>query len=282
MENLSRNLAQESAVRNFDRLRKAPKCWTLFLVGHLGEIVSFRLTKPLLVGLTISAVVILGFAVFGVVSYNAIRIENAGLKKMLKAAKTDLETANRAYQAGKSIVGRSEAEKPVVAASSALTAELRGTGAKKVDYPANREGSQAAPVPRSREKVPLLSSERMSVENFKMRRNLIGNALNFEFYLKNVDPEGRRLSGYTFAVLEPAKDSWELFRACPQAPLVDGRPSVFQKGEFFSIARFKVVRGTFPDVGAIDRYGTVTVCVYSKTGDLFVEEVFEVSKVLQL
>jgi hypothetical protein len=43
-----------------------------------------------------------------------------------------------------------------------------------------------------------------------------------------------------------------------------------------------VVRGTFPDVSAIDHYATVTVYVYSKTGDLFVEEVFEVSKVLQL
>lgn len=281
MENLSRNLAQESAVKNLDRLRKTSKCWTLLLVGHLGEIVSFRLTKPLLVGLTISAVVILGFATVAVVSYNAIRTENAGLKRMLKAAKTDLETANRAHQAGKSIVGKSEAEKPVVATSSPLASELRGTGGKKVDYPAHREGSQAAPVPRSRETVPLLSPERMSVENFKMRRDLVGNALDFEFRLKNVDPEGRRLSGYTFAVLEPAKDSWKLFRACPQVPLVDGRPRLFRKGEFFSIARFKVVRGTFPDVGALDRYGTVAVCVYSKTGDLFVEEAFEVSKVLQ-
>lgn len=257
MENLSRNMAQESEVRNSDCLRKAPKCWTLLLVGRLGKIVSFRLTKPLLVGLTTGAVMILGFAIFAVVSYNAIRIENAGLRKMLKAAKSDLETANRVHQAGTPIVGKTETEKPIVAASSVLTSEPRGT-------------------------APLLSPERVSVENFKMRRDLVGNALDFEFHLKNVDPEGRRLSGYTFAVLESVKDSWDLFRACPQAPLVDGRPSLFQNGELFSIARFKVVRGTFTDVGAINRYGTVTVYVYSKTGDLFVEEVFEVSKVLQL
>ena len=255
MENLSRNLAQQSEIKKIGRLRKASKYWTLLLVGHLGEIISFRLSKFLLVGLTTGVVVILALAIFSMVSYNAIRIENAGLKKMLKATRTDLETANRAHQAGKPVVAESEAERAVVAASSILTSEPRET-------------------------VPLRSPERISVENFKMRSDLVGNALDFEFHLKNVDPEGRRFSGYTFAVLEPAKDSRDLFRACPQALLVDGRPSLFQKGEFFSIVRFKVVRGTFPNVGAIDRYGTITVYVYSKAGELSVEEVFEVSKVL--
>ena len=265
MENLSRNLAQESEVKNFDPSRKTSKCWTLLLVGHLGKIVSFRLTSPLLVALTIGAVVILGLAVFAVVSYHAIRVENAGLKKTLEAARVDFEPADRAEQTekktepaagGEAIAGKTKSEKPIAAASS-------------------------APPLRPKETAQLISKGRMSVEQFKMKRTDDGNTLEFQFYLKNVDPEGRRLSGYTFAVLEPVKDSWEHFRAFPRATLDDGRPSLFQEGEIFSVARFKVVRGAFFDVGAMDRYGSVTIYVYSMTGDLFVEDVFEVSTPLQ-
>ena len=266
MENLSRNLAKHSGVRNTDLTRKASKCWTLLLIGERGNMVSFRVTKSLLVALITGVAAILVFVVFAGVSYNAFRVENAGLKKTLEAARAELEADNSSKQAEKktepasgeeAIAEKSESAKPIAAASS-------------------------APPLRPKKTTQLISQGRMSVEQFKMKRDDDSNTLEFQFYLKNVDPEGRRLSGYTFAVLEPVKDLWEHFRACPQVALADGRPSLFRKGEHFFVARFKVVRGTFSDVGAMDRYGTVTVYVYSMTGDLFVEDVFEVSKVLQL
>ena len=144
MENLSRNLAKHSGVRNTDPTCKASECWTLLLIGKLGNMVSFRVTKPLLVALTTGVAAILVFAVFAGVSYHAIRVENAGLKKTLEAARADLEADNRSKQAEKktepasgemAIAGKSESAKPIAAASSALTSEARGTGRRKVAYP---------------------------------------------------------------------------------------------------------------------------------------------------
>jgi hypothetical protein len=66
----------------------------------------------------------------------------------------------------------------------------------------------------------------------------------------------------------------------PPVLLEDGRPAAFEKGKFFSIVRFKPVSGSFPDGEAMESYKSATVYVFSDTGDLILEEVFQIDKIL--
>jgi len=220
-----------------------------------------------------SVAAILVFAILVVVSYRAIRVENTALKKDLDAVGADLEV-NRVHSMA--LEGRpGQAEKKAEHASGEETAAGGSEGAQPGAI------ASSTPAPESSATAPPISPAGILVEEFEIRRDRVGNVLKFQFHLKNIAPDGRRIAGYTFIVLRPEKGSQEPLRAHPWTPLKDGRPTLFKRGQYFSVARFKVVRGTLSDVGAIDRFKTATVYVYSDTGDLLVEEVFEVDKILQ-
>ena len=124
-------------------------------------------------------------------------------------------------------------------------------------------------------------SANILVKNLEIWRKTDSNAFKFRFALKNVDHERGKIAGHTFVVLRPEEGSLEPIRPFPWSPLKDGKPAIFKRGQYFSITRFKFVSGTLTDVDTIKRFKIATVYVYSDTGDLLVEEVFEVDKVLR-
>ena len=124
-------------------------------------------------------------------------------------------------------------------------------------------------------------SERVSVEKLEIRHMVEGHLWEYQFIVKNIDPQGSKLKGYTFIVLEPQEGSEEPPAVSPFTPLKAGRPTIFKKGQYFSIARFKPVKGNFPGAEAIDPFETATVYVYSETGGLLLEQVFHVDEILK-
>jgi hypothetical protein len=147
--------------------------------------------------------------------------------------------------------------------------------------------SPVAEVPQStraeKDKVaPPASSANIEVNNLEIRRKADGNAFEFKFSLKKVHGGSGKIAGHTFVVLKPEEGSREAtIRAFPWSPLKDGMPAIIKRGQYFSISRFKYVSGTFVDVSTMEHFKTATVYVYSDTGDLLVEEVFEVGKIFQ-
>ena len=98
MENLSRNLAQRAKVRNPDYPRKVPRRWTLLLIGEVGKVFSFHLTKSLLLALPALLAAVLAAATYSVVSYNTLRMENTQLRDDLDMLRVKLETAEKARE----------------------------------------------------------------------------------------------------------------------------------------------------------------------------------------
>ncbi|MBW2019550.1 MAG: hypothetical protein JRI58_07070 [Deltaproteobacteria bacterium] len=284
MENLSRDLAQGSQVKKPGHMHKAPRHWTVLLIGDLGKIVSFRLSKPLVLALTVCVTASLSIVIYWVVSYNSVCMENTQLKKELDTLTAGLKAAERERE--KALVRLMVLEGKAEQTDEAPAATVQEPTA---DKPEGEEGAKSvgpvspAPAPETRETVQKVSPgpARMSVENFKIRQDPEDNALKCEFLLRNIDPQGMKISGHTFVVLNPKEGSGESPKAFPWTPLKDGRPTLFQRGQRFSIARFMVVHGTLTGVSAIDRFTTATVYVYANTGDLLVEKVFEVDKVFE-
>lgn len=297
------------------------------MVGELGNIVSLRLTKPLIVTLTVLAATALAFVVFATLSYHTTRKENLSLKKELDQVRADLVSANKARdtalvrlmnleQAGEpeKKAEPKPVKKPPRLVSQAAKAPAPVPRPKKA--PATKEAQQkevkqVAQVPSAAppadpavgasetaedEKVAeatetekaettetgqleLLPS--LSVEKLKLWKEVENAVLKFQFNLKNSNPNGTKIKGYTFVVLKPEQGSPERLRSSPWTPLKEGNPTVYKRGQYFSIARFKFVRGNFPGIERVEAFKTATIYVYSETGGLIVEKVYEVSDILR-
>lgn len=283
MENLPGNVAQDSKIASRRSSPAEPKSWTLLLVGAMGNIISFRVTRPLVVTLIVGLVTILAFVVFATFSYHAMRTENRELKRDLDKVRAELVAANKAKELAlvrlmllnespldrNTPVQISQVGKPPVLPSQ----DTKDVVSKVVKPIPGPPPVQTAEMPASPEIV--------LIEKLEIRQEGESDSVRFKFSLKNIDPQGRRIKGYTFVVLKPEKGSQEPLMVSPWTSLKNGRPTLFRRGQYFSIARFKFVSGTFRGVKTIEPFKTATVYVYSETGDLMAEEVYEVDKILR-
>ena len=314
MEDLSRNLSQGSQVKSPGHTHKEPRRWTVILIGDLGKIVSFQVGKPLVLGLAACLSAILCIVTYLVVSYSSISSENTQLIKDMDTLRAQLETAEKAKE--KALVGlmvledsvkqtarkvspasgrktkhvASKVTRPKRTATKAAKAKTSETPKPAATKAAKAKTSDilkpaavaSLPTQAEKEKIATpVSPARILVKDLKIWQEPGDNTFKFQFALNNVDGESGKIAGHTFVVLKPEEGSREPVRAFPWSPMKDGKPAIFKRGQYFSIARFKSVRGRLTDVSTINRFKTATVYVYSDKGDLLVEKVFEVGKILR-
>jgi hypothetical protein len=171
----------------------------------------------------------------------------------------------------------SQVAKPPQSPASS-TADTQGTAAE--------EAKTLAEVPpvhsgEGHEPAEVVSSESLVVENLQLWPKAEDYSVRFQFDLKNMDPMGRKVNGYAFVVFKPEEGSQDPLRASPWTPLEDGKPTIYKRGQYFSIARFKLVRGRVPQIQDVGRFKTATVYVYSETGSLLLEKVHEVEDIVR-
>lgn len=277
MENLPRNMAQHSRVKSTARKYKTQTRWTLLLIGDLGKVASFQVTRPVLVALLVCLAVGLSIFVYSVVSYNLVRVENRELKKGVNKLTSQLENAENLKE--EALVRLMLLEDRVKWAAKKDKARPADTAKDEASEVAERTGpapAKSSSPPEAGKLAPPISTARVSVEDLQIWYEPVGNAFKFKFKVKNIDREGGKVAGYAFLVLEPREDSGETPRAFPPSPLADGKPSDFKSGHHFSIARYTFIRGTLTDVSAIRRFKSAIIYAYSDAGHLLIEKVFEV------
>lgn len=314
MENPSRNLAYDSQVKSPKNTHKVPMRWTVLLIGDLGKIASFHIGKPFLIALAACLAALLAIVIYSVGSYNSVRSETTRLKKELDTLRVALDTSEKAKE--KALVGlmvleddvKQTAKKagpasdreakdialkartpspPATKTAEAKESEkpsLADTNTAKAQTPEKPSppATSSQPTRADEDKIAQsLSPASIQVRNLEIWRNADGNAFKYRFALKNVDEERDKIAGHTFVVLRPEEGSQEPIRPFPWSLLKDGKPVIFKRGQYFSIARFKFVSGTLTGVDTIEHFKFATVYVYSDTGDLLVKEVFEVDKILR-
>ncbi|OEU45480.1 MAG: hypothetical protein BBJ60_06495 [Desulfobacterales bacterium S7086C20] len=283
--------------------RGQSKSWTFLLVGEFGKIASFRVSKVLLLSLVVTLIVFLGYTILLTVQYDRLRGENDALRGSLHKTEDDLVSANKAKdkalvrlmllaKEGKpgSKPAKEKKKKPQIAKKPKLviSKKTETPAARKVDTsdtssgktgPAKEStGTESSETNRLAESAV---SNTVLVQEFEIQTVNHGTSLRFKFKLENIDPQAKKITGYTFVVLEPAKGSKEPTRISPWSPLKDGRPTKIRRGQYFGIARFKYVRGTLPDIMDVSRFKNATVYVYSPAGDLLATKVYDVAIVLR-
>lgn len=218
---------------------------------------------------------------------------NTASEKPLLAAQKNLASGNKndapaTEKKPRSAFVTAEAAKPKAAVPEQTerspsrqdsTKDIPDTGSDRETLPdkdgddedRNDEDAAVAPVP----------AEDLLVDNLEIWKQEEGLAVKFQFILKNAGASESKIQGYTFLVLKPEEGSSEVPRGSPWTPLKDGQPTIYKKGQYFSIARFKYVRGTVPQIQDVERFQTATIYVYTESGDLLVEKVFDIDDVLR-
>jgi hypothetical protein len=296
------NFEKGEALKNLKRTSHFPKLkgsksWTLLVIGELGNVLSLHLTKPLIAILAAFTVAILAFVVFFTVSYYEVRTENKSLKEDLDKAREDLVAADKAKEMALVRLMVLEGEvTPDEKDKKPLPEEKPRKEIAKVTIPPVSLGEETKDVvsdsvkpvaeaptaqPEAGDEKGAVASGGVLVDKLEVWQAVESHLLEFQFIVKNIDPKGGKIKGYTFVVLEPKEGSEEPLAVFPLTPLKDGKPAVAKKGQYFSISRFKPVSGTFPDRKTIEPFETATIYVYSEAGSLLVEQVYEIDKVLR-
>ena len=285
-------------------------------MGDLGKIASFRVSRFLLIALLGTVFLLVVYAGLMTVGYYRVHSRKTGVEENLANTEAKLSAAREDRDAARvrlmllgepvpkttSQVKETKIKKTspvnkkgesVASASPEPQEEKKVPREKQEEEP---ETTPAAPVEKAAaapaSETELSSEETASedtatsssgvrVENFQIWAARSNTSVRYKFKLENVSPRDVTLKGYTFVALKPSAESDEPVRIAPWTPMKDGEPSLIKRGQYFGISRFKYVRGSLPDIVDVTRFETVTVYVYSESGDLLHKEVCEVDAALR-
>jgi len=292
MEDTQGKVVRNSTITQRSATSGQFRSWTVLLIGEQGKIISLRLTRQLIVSLTGLLAVLLSFAVFAVVSYQGARMKNKSLRKEVNRLKAEVAAANKARDSAMVRLMVLESEGKKSKSPPSQKDAVKTSQAAKIPTPQAEAATEPREAKPSPEPQPLHAAqtedtpesvlpEKVLVENLQIWADEAKRSAEFQFSLKNIDPKQRRIKGYTFVVLNPKIGSKRSPRVFPRTSLKSGRPIRFKRGQYFSIARFKFVSGTFTDIETVTDFKTATVYVYSENGSLLAQQVFKVDKILR-
>jgi len=276
--------------------------WTLLFIGDHGNVIALKRFKAIVIAAAflllcaICAVVILFF-----VNHHTVA-ENKELQSFLEKSKTRIETLRHEKEVlmARLVIAESRTNKSD--ARGRQSREERNTAdqitptpkpqavlkepAGKVDQkiapvpqtapskPVNAETAQPKPVAdETVEPEPVLS---LAVENFSVIYEGDSENLNAQFKIKNTGLQSEPVSGHTVLVLKGDDLPIQDWLVMPAVALVGDMPSG-TKGKTFSIRRFRTMNFTFKTPDHFEEFQTAVVYVFSKSGELLLEEDFPVT-----
>jgi len=256
MEDPSGELGEDQRVVGTIQKDKIPRRWSVLLIDDAGRTISFYLSKRVGFATIASLGVLLICFIYLALSFVLM------LRKPVPAPVREPKN-----------VARQEEE----------TLPDPDAGPKMEEPEEPKPAAVALQPPPTEEKTPEPHSKaRVFVDKLEIWQEPGENDFRFQFVVKNANRESGKIAGYTFVVFTPHESSADVpQRAFPDTRLAGGKPGNFKHGNYFSITRYKLVRGTLTDINMIRQYKTATIYAYSDTGDLLIERVFQITKVLR-
>jgi len=279
MEELQMSLEKELNERSRPKPSKRTRRWTLLFIGEHGKIIPVTGVKPILI---LSALVLF-FAVTAATSLYFINKEKVKENRQLIDALTVSRRQVKALKHEKDILTarlvltEPETEKAQGEITekrpdeSSKTADDAGTSTASVQ-PEEASVNVALDVPAQE-----VQSGRVEVDRFKTSLEPYSNTLNVEFALKKIGPDSDSISGYAFVVLKDTESNQDQWLVFPSVGLISGKPSPINRGQYFSIARFKWMKFEINNLADIRRYEYATVFVFASEGTLLMKKDFPIS-----
>jgi hypothetical protein len=267
----------------------ADRRWTLLFIGDHGNVITLKNFKAIVIGagslffLAVVFAVVLFFQNQGVLKQNkdlqkhftdsSKQIEKLRHEKeILMARLVRAETRTKENVAGerlipqKTIVAQPAAPSPQVASNPKPVKTVE----KKSAVPQTATPKPAPPE--TDEAEPVIS---VALENFRVSRESGNKNLNAQFKIKKTSTAPQQVAGRVVVVLKGDDLQVDQWLAMPAVGLAGGKPSG-KRGRSFSIQRFLTMNLTSKAPDYSDQFQFATVYVFSKSGELLLEQEFSV------
>jgi hypothetical protein len=116
----------------------------------------------------------------------------------------------------------------------------------------------------------------VAIEDFKLSVKSSNDSLRVRFKLKNTSSDSQHVSGHAIVVLKGEKIQENQWVSLPGISLIGGKPTGKQRGNAFGIKNFKIMQFTASKSRSPELFQTATVYVFTKTGELLLEQDFPV------
>jgi len=287
MDNFSDISFDEGRSATTGKGPKPDKRWTLIFIGNHGKTITLNRFKGMV--MLACLVVFISIAIAAGLLYlslnsrhekNQLESDLQDLKAQIKAIRYEKDVLMTKLVLAESRFKASPAKIPPKPIESATPPQNTNDDEKPGQSTPQAKSREAAPLEEKTESPAVASpSSGLSValEDFKLSPRVDENLLRVQFKIKNTSPNAQRVSGHAIVVLKGAKLLPHKWLSIPAVSLSDGKPTGRQRGYTFGINYFKTMRFKTNLPKSIGIYETATVFIFTRKGELLLEQDFPVN-----
>jgi len=301
MENTQRDLEKELARLSSPKPSRKKKRWTLVFIGDHGKTLSIKGYKgyAYLIMLTLFVAVLSSVVFYYLYRENervkkklerdlnivrdqiiSIRKEKDVLMARLVVAESNLKTLARDKE-GKPAqnVSRKVADSPPPQAKPEKpppVAELVKPPQHIKEPPPEKSIQKKAEEKKAEAPVQPDPAPPVSIEKLQVFYELNSKTYRAQFILRNTNYDSDPISGYTAVVLKNHTMGPDEGLTLPRLKLVSGKPAGNRRGQYFAIARFKMVKFKMVHHSDPKQYDTARIFVFDADKNLLLEQNFPI------
>ena len=277
MEDLSRNLAKVVKAHTPPKPSKKAGSWSVLLLEDHGQMVLLGKLKRLVIPFALVLIIATVSFAWLLIVFKSTREDNRNLSNALDISRQKIMSFRdekdllmvRLVVAESKVKNRDADISPDTDPSVETRAD-----SKTIDKPASLPNKKQV-----EQKTAFARPEKLkktAIEDFIVSFEPDTAALNVQFRIINTSQNAQPVSGHAFVILKQSEvdqKSWLIF---PPVPLVSGKPTLFKKGQYFSILRFKTMKFRLQNETNPKRFKTATIFVFATTGELLLEKSFPI------
>ncbi len=148
----------------------------------------------------------------------------------------------------------------------------------KKDVESKLEKSIKAPEATSLVKPQKAVNKTVTIENFVVKNEKFSKDLLVRFDIRKISKDIGDVSGRIFTVLRPDNVSQDQWLVVPTAPLKNGVPTEYAKGQYFSIAHFKPVKFRIKNQANSGFFKKAAIFIFNEQEELIFEELINITE----
>jgi hypothetical protein len=241
--------------------RAHERSMTVMVMGKVGKVRSFRLSRRLLFWALLFFAAYLPFSVYLVNRYFELSHGNRDRQNKIQLLEKDLTRSAQALSRSR--------EHILFLEDYIFQMENLDEQASQPAKPQEKKTEEAAPSP-PEATVQEKESPIVSVEDLVMEKQ--GGTLEVHFKIVNLLPGDATVGGYVHLAAKgeggTARPEWTY----PQVNRVEGLPESFRRGQMFLIQRFKPMEGKLPLGSGPDAPSMLEILVYDQAGKILLQK----------
>jgi hypothetical protein len=283
----SENTNKTGSLQNKSKRGTSDRRWTLLFIGDHGRVITLKRFKGI-VFLTGLVFVLCVTALAGLYWYSqSITSENENMQSSLDTFQKRIQTLRhekeilmaRLVLAESRVKERSDGSRAIDTPKPWLAQKQKEPSEKDTGQVAVKQKTTPAANPPAKPANEIEAQETtlsVKVDNFNISKISDPNKIKIEFKIKNTSPNSQRVAGHAIVVLKGDDLQPKMWLSVPPMGLVGGKPTGKQRGHTFSINYFMTMRFTTNAPQSPDQFNKAAVYVYTRQGQLLLEQEFGV------